>query len=49
MADTEYAQNDIQVPFKFFFDLYKEQKKVVDMLETKTIEAEKLTMSLYEQ
>lgn len=37
---------EIEMPFQFFFDLYKEQKKIVQTLEVKVKEAENIAENL---
>ena len=41
------AERDIQVPFQFFFDLYKEQHREVEKLALKVKEAENLAEKLH--
>ena len=43
------AETDIQVPFEFFFDLYREQHREVEKLATKVKEAENLADKLNHQ
>ena len=40
------AEVDIELPFQFFFDLYKQQRKVVQTLEAKAKEAENVAKNL---
>ena len=40
------AEVEIEMPFQFFFDLYKEQRKVVQTLEAKVKEAENIAENL---